>query len=308
MFFGVREIKEHDVLSSCSTGASQLTPAPLRVAVPIFAATSLVFFFALYLVLPALRNRAFPWFAIYNIVLVLPTVLLVFAALVAYALEGRSFTWAGVRERFRLGKMESACWFWTAALSIFMFGGRYALYIAFALTVPAVLIETSSRPRVSSRWLLGIAAYLAGSWLIWQSQPIFRPIPLHSEPQALREFLEQFGATSFMGIPLSGNWWIPAYYLAVLLVGNIAGEELWWRGYLLPRQELVHGASTWVVHGVLWAAFHLFFQTTAWDMIRMIPTCCALAFVAQHTKNTWPGIVGHTFGNSGFLLQILHGV
>ena len=52
---------------------------------------------------------------------------------------------------------------------------------------------------------------------------------------ALREFLSQFGSTSFMGIPLKGQWWIPFYYLMVLLAGNIAGEELWWRGYLLPR-------------------------------------------------------------------------
>ena len=111
-----------------------------------------------------------------------------------------------------------------------------------------------------------------------------------------------------MGIPLKGQWWIPFYYLTVLLIGNVAGEELWWRGYLLPRQELAEGSSIWVIHGVLWAAFHLFFQTTAWDLIRMFPTCCALAFVAQHKQNTWPGMIGHTFGNAGLLLQVLHGV
>ena len=40
----------------------------------------------------------------------------------------------------------------------------------------------------------------------------------------------------------------------------------------------------------------------------MIPTCCALAFIAQHRANTWPGIVGHTFGNIPLLLQILRGI
>ena len=94
-----------------------------------------------------------------------------------------------------------------------------------------------------------------------------------------------------MGIPLAGRWWLGAYYAAVLLLGNVAGEELWWRGYLLPRQELAHGRAAWLVHGALWAGFHLFFQWTLWDLVRMLPTCCALAFVAQHCRNTWSGVV-----------------
>jgi membrane protease YdiL (CAAX protease family) len=204
--------------------------------------------------------------------------------------------------------LDASTWFWTEALSAFMFGGHGALYIAFVLTVPALLIEKREKHGAFGLSLLYVAVFFLCSWLIWQMRPIFDQIPFHSEPATLRDFLAQFGPASFMGLQLKGQWWIPAYYLAVLLAGNIAGEELWWRGYLLPRQEIVHGSSTWIVHGALWAAFHLFFQTTAWDMIRMFPTCCALAFVAQHKKNTWPGMVGHTFGNTGSLLQILHGV
>ena len=277
-------------------------------AIPIFAATSLLFFFALYVLLPVLRNKGWSWFAIYNAVLVLPTLLLACAAFVGYRMEGRSFTWHAVRQRFRLAKLDSSGWFWTAALSVFMLGGHNALSIAFALTIPALLLENRGKHRTFALSLLYVAAFLLSSWLIWQMRPILDQISFHSEPVTLRDFLAQFGPASFMGLPLKGQWWIPAYYLAVLLVGNIAGEELWWRGYLLPRQEMVHGSSTWVIHGALWAAFHLFFQTTAWEMVRMLPTCCPLAFVAQHKNNTWPGMVGHTFGNSGLLLQILHGV
>ena len=111
-----------------------------------------------------------------------------------------------------------------------------------------------------------------------------------------------------MGIPLHGQWWIAFYYLLVLLVGNIAGEELWWRGYLLPRQEAASGRVPWLYHGLFWAAFHLFFQATAWDMIRMMPTCCALAFVAQSRENIWPAVVAHSVANSGFLIQIVQGI
>jgi len=30
-------------------------------------------------------------------------------------------------------------------------------------------------------------------------------------------------------------------FLLILLVFNVVSEELWWRGYILPRQELEHG-------------------------------------------------------------------
>jgi hypothetical protein len=101
---------------------------------------------------------------------------------------------------------------------------------------------------------------------------------------------------------------IAIYYAVVLLFGNIAGEELWWRGYLLPRQEVASGRIAWLYHGLFWAGFHLFIQTTAWDLIRMMPTCCALAFVAQHRKNSWPGIFAHTVGNLGIMIGIVRGV
>jgi hypothetical protein len=46
-----------------------------------------------------------------------------------------------------------------------------------------------------------------------------------------------------MGIPLQRAWWILVYYAVVMLVCNIGGEELWWRGYVLPRQELAFGKA-----------------------------------------------------------------
>jgi len=89
---------------------------------------------------------------------------------------------------------------------------------------------------------------------------------------------------------------------------NIGGEELQWRGYVLPRQELAFGRSAWVIHGICWSVFHLFMQPTLWDTIRMAITGLALSFVAQRTKSTWPGIVGHSFGNLSFFLSLISGV
>jgi membrane protease YdiL (CAAX protease family) len=37
-------------------------------------------------------------------------------------------------------------------------------------------------------------------------------------------------------------------------------------------------------------------------------TGLALSFVAQRTKSTWPGIIGHSFGNLAFVLSLVNGV
>ncbi|PYY12127.1 MAG: hypothetical protein DMG69_02250 [Acidobacteria bacterium] len=85
---------------------------------------------------------------------------------------------------------------------------------------------------------------------------------------------------------LFGAWWILIPYVLWMLVFNIGGEELWWRGYVLPRQELAFGMITWVVHGLLWSVFHLFMQPSLWDAVRMEISGVALSFVAQRTKST----------------------
>ena len=135
-----------------------------------------------------------------------------------------------------------------------------------------------------------------------QSVRFFDPSGFH------HEFFSHFGPQDFMGLSLKGAWWILVYYALVMFVCNIAGEELWWRGYVLPRQELAFGKATWVIHGIFWSAFHLFMQPTFWDTVRMSITGVGLAFVAQRTRNTWPGIVGHSFGNLNFFLSLVRGV
>ncbi len=35
--------------------------------------------------------------------------------------------------------------------------------------------------------------------------------------------------------------WLPFFAMTITLVFNILGEEFWWRGVVLPRQELAFG-------------------------------------------------------------------
>ena len=65
---------------------------------------------------------------------------------------------------------------------------------------------------------------------------------------------------------------------------NIMGEELWWRGYIFPRQELAHGQRTWLVHGLLWTAFHLF---SPYNALMVLPGALWVSWIVQRRRNTW---------------------
>jgi membrane protease YdiL (CAAX protease family) len=92
-------------------------------------------------------------------------------------------------------------------------------------------------------------------------------------------------------------------YLVVLLPINVLSEELWWRGYLLPRQELGHGRSAWLVNGVLWSLFHFF---KWWAVPLLLLKQWMLPFLVQRTKNTTPAILIHLVSNGiGIILSLL---
>jgi membrane protease YdiL (CAAX protease family) len=91
----------------------------------------------------------------------------------------------------------------------------------------------------------------------------------------------------------------------VYIALNVLGEELWWRSYILPRQELCLGKWTWPVHGILWNLFHSFFY---WELLMLLPGCLAPSYVAQRSRNTWPGIIAHLANNVPGLILIIIGV
>src|SRR5580704_16718094 len=167
--------------------------APLSTSIPIFAATSLLFFVSLYVLLPYLRQKGASWFLIYNLALALPMFALVACALLAYRAEGRQFTWCAMRDRFRLQRMDYCTWLWTASLSVFMYGGRFASFLSFGLAVVALTLEKRRGLRGIGFGAAALALYFLLCWSLWQTAPWLKRIPLHGEPPALREFLAQFG-------------------------------------------------------------------------------------------------------------------
>lgn len=70
---------------------------------------------------------------------------------------------------------------------------------------------------------------------------------------------------------------------------------------MLPRQEAAFGEWAWVVHGTLWALFHVI---KWWDLLNLLPICLALSIVCSRLRNTTPGIVYHAVTNGIGLIPL----
>jgi membrane protease YdiL (CAAX protease family) len=281
-----------------------MKPAGWLATTLLFGVPAVIFAFLFHWLGPDLWRQGTSWWRIFHLLLVLPLALMLVAALLGAAIDLRSVFWKGLQQRLRLSGPGGVAWLGAAALSGFMYGGNSADLIAVAVSWFALWKEKTNK-----KWMFVatlIAVFVKGNAVLLQ--PSLQSVRFFDPSGFFSEFFSHFGPHDFMGLPLQGAWWIPAYYGVVMLVCNIGGEELWWRGYVLPRQELAFGRTAWIVHGISWSIFHLFMQPTLWDAVRMAITGVALSFVAQRTKSTWPGIVGHSFGNLPFFLSLVKGV
>jgi membrane protease YdiL (CAAX protease family) len=104
----------------------------------------------------------------------------------------------------------------------------------------------------------------------------------------------------FLLQPPGWHSWVFASWIP-LFVTNILGEELCWRGYLLPRQEAGFGRIAWLPNGILWCLFHWSF---GWPiMVTLLPTTLLLPWIVQRRRNTSVGIIIHgVFNAAGFIV------
>ena len=106
--------------------------------------------------------------------------------------------------------------------------------------------------------------------------------------------------------PLSkGRYWLLAIWFPYWIL-NILGEEFLWRGVMLPRQEIVFGKYTWLVHGFGWMLFHIAF---GWQLLlTLIPLIFIQSFIVQKTKNSWLGVIMHGGLNGPSFIAICFGL
>ncbi|MCT2535371.1 CPBP family intramembrane metalloprotease [Aquibacillus koreensis] len=237
----------------------------------LFGIPGIILYCNIYYGVPYLDSLGVPLIISFPLALYGLLFLLFIASLIAYKLEGNPSTLAGLTKRFRLTKLNKKMGF----ISIGTF---------IVVMIMEELLKFTS----------GILAKMS----------VFAP------PDILPEFIDpnqtlSFPLTAFMGVSLEGNWWILLVWL-LCLACNILGEEFWWRGYILPRQELAFGKKAWLVHGaLLLLVFHAFLK---WNYIVLIPICFILPYMAQRYQNTWIPAIIHGIGNGLFFAFIIPGI
>src|ERR671916_1613467 len=90
---------------------------------------------------------------------------------------------------------------------------------------------------------------------------------------------------------LSGAWGWYAMLLVSFLFNTVLGEELLFRGFLLPRMNAAFGRGDWVANGVLFTGYHLH---VPWGMPATLLDMFFIAYPTKRFRSAWIGIAVHS--------------
>jgi membrane protease YdiL (CAAX protease family) len=100
----------------------------------------------------------------------------------------------------------------------------------------------------------------------------------------------------------SGAWGWFAVIVALAVFNTVLGEELLFRGLLLPRMQAVFGRRDWVANGVLFTVYHLH---APWLMpLTFVDGIFLDAYPSRRFQSAWMGIIVHS-GQSFFLIAVV---
>lgn len=255
-----------------------MKPLPFLPALAIFLGLGVWVRMTIYSVIPFLNDQGMHQFSAYLSGFILGLLPLLPLAFLMLKLEGTPLGGGSLTRR----------------LSFRRFGPRQVA-LMLGLTVLAFAATVLASPTQS--WIVNLSP-------LFQPGAVFHPIQV---PGSATGSLTE-SSVAWMG-PDAVGYWPWAVAILVLFFLNIVGEEILWRGVIWPRQELVYGDRTWLVHGFLWYLFHLPFYP--WFLISGLPQAFALSYLFQRTRNMWLVIIMHSIFNAVFysvLLMIVLGV
>jgi CAAX protease family protein len=212
-----------------------------------------------------------------------------------------------------------------------LFGGRMdagnLLYVTGAMWSPGVAALLTKRifgePIADLPWRWGGARYAWLAYLIPLAYALpvylvawFTPLGGFLEPGFLKRTAEQFGWQSFPP-PLVLTLFV--VFTAILgLVGKTSralGEEIGWRGFLVPELNKVVGfTGVSVISGLMWAAYHfpvLVFGdynkgAPAWYSLvcftlMVVADSFIMAWLTLRSRSLWPAAIFH--GSHNLFIQ-----
>lgn len=185
--------------------------------------------------------------------------------------EVRALSWPVLRERLwlgpprspRTGQPDARLWLWLAML-----------IPLFALSV------------------FLIAPSLDGAWLA--------AFPFLAEPP-------EFSVSQLIATPesraLEGTWWLYGLFLLLAVFNTVLGEELLFRGLLLPRMHGAFGRWNWLANGVLFGVYHVH---QPWGIPgSVVDGILLFALPTKLFRTAWMGIAVHSAQSVYFALVLL---
>lgn len=187
--------------------------------------------------------------------------------------EGSTLRWADVRQRLWLaapsnaaGRADRRLWWWL---------------------IPLILVEAV--------FALMLSGMVEGLWV--------KLFPFFAEPPS-------FSMAGFMGSPesraaLVGNWGLFLLFLVQMFFNTVIGEELLFRGLLLPRMAAAFGKRDWLANGILFGLYH---WHQPWGMLgSVIDGALLYAYPTKRFRSAWFGITVHS-GQSVYFAFLLLGL
>jgi uncharacterized protein len=90
---------------------------------------------------------------------------------------------------------------------------------------------------------------------------------------------------------LEGAWGWYGLMVVLWLFNTVLGEELLFRGFLLPRMSGAFGRGDWVANGALFAGYHLHMP---WVIPAALLDTFILAYPSKRYRSAWIGIAVHS--------------
>ena len=90
---------------------------------------------------------------------------------------------------------------------------------------------------------------------------------------------------------LDGAWGWYGLIAVMWLFNTVLGEELLFRGYLLPRMNGAFGRRDWLANGLLFTGYHLH---VPWAMPATLVDTFTMAYPAKRYRSAWIGIAVHS--------------
>jgi membrane protease YdiL (CAAX protease family) len=101
---------------------------------------------------------------------------------------------------------------------------------------------------------------------------------------------------------LASNWAWLAIILALQILNTVLGEELLFRGLLLPRMQGTFGRWDWVANGVLFALYHLH---VPWVIPQTLLDSFLTAYPSKRYRSALVGIVVHSAQSVYFSILVI---